>query len=373
MKGAVKILTAFNIPVFVHWSFGLILVYILYIAKAEGFNFEQTVWSLLTVLGLFVCVTLHEYGHALAARRYGVGTRDIALYPIGGVARLERLPKKPLQEFVVAIAGPLVNFAIVILLLPYLYFFPEHLDTFLNNLNESHGLATTAVAILPAMFALNLILGIFNLIPAFPMDGGRILRALLAVKLSRVKATLIAARVGQAFALLAVFFAFTSDQASPMTGLIGIFIFMMAQQEYRFVKTEAKLNESTVGDIMRRTFTRFFPQEPMYSAVNEVKKKIERNFLVFNQEDKLTGLLTEQGIIRAMKEGRRTAEVREFMTPRVVAVTPETTLQQLYEVMQDGFPICPVMQGNEVIGVADIAGMNDFLRSSRKPRAKRVI
>lgn len=369
MKGAVKILTAFNIPVFVHWSFGLILVYILYISQSEGFNLKQTGWSLLTVLGLFVCVTMHEYGHALAARRYGVGTRDIALYPIGGVARLERLPKKPLQEFVVAIAGPLVNFAIVLLLIPYVYFFPEGFDALL----EEGGLATSALTFLPAIFVLNLVLGIFNLIPAFPMDGGRILRALLAVKLSRVNATLIAARVGQGFALLALYFAFTSEQASPMTGLIGAFIFMMAQQEYRFVKTEARLTENRVADIMRTNFTRFFPQEPMYSAISEVQKKVERNFLVFNQEDKLIGLLTEESIIHAVKEKRRTADVRDYMTPRIVAVTPETTLQQLYEVMQDGFPICPVMRGEEVLGVADVAGMNEFLSGRKRRAPKKVI
>lgn len=361
MKGALKIFTAFNIPVFLHWSFGLIFVYIFYIAQSEGFTASETVWALATVLGLFVCVTLHEFGHALAARRYGVGTKDIALYPIGGVARLHRLPKKPLQEFVVAIAGPLVNFAIVLLLLPYLYFLPEATESLFNG----SGFATTVFNFLPAMFFLNLVLGIFNLIPAFPMDGGRILRALLSIKLKRVTATLIAARIGQVIAIAAVWYGIMSENAGPTTALIGVFIFMMAQQEYRFVKTESRLNENHVRDIMRTHYVRFFPEEPMYSAINEIRKNAERNFLVFNRDDRLVGILTEQAILQAAKDERRTAEVQQYMSNKVVAVSPDTTLGQLYQVMREGIPICPVMRGEEVVGVADVAGVNYFLRGGK--------
>jgi len=205
-------------------------------------------------------------------------------------------------------------------------------------------------------------LGIFNLIPAFPMDGGRILRALLSMPLDRVKATLIAARIGQAFGVLAIYLAIDGRYTGPFTALLGFFILMMAQQEYRHVKTEAKLAAHTVGEIMRTEFTRFFPQEPIYSAMNELRKDVEKNFLVFNREEKLVGILDERSILRAMKDERRTADVQEYMVTRIVAVTESMNLEKLFSVMQDGVLICPVMRGEEVIGVVDVVEMNKFLR-----------
>ncbi len=358
MKGAVKVLTAFNIPVFIHWSFGLLLVYVLFVSNDQGFSGSQTLWAIITVLGLFFCVTLHEFGHALAARRYGVGTKDIALYPIGGIARLERLPKKPLQEFVVAIAGPLVNFAIALILLPYMIFVPSSLDI----IEKGSSFAGTASDFFPAMFILNLGLGVFNLIPAFPMDGGRIFRALLSMKLDRVKATLVAARLGQIIAALAIFYGI-QGKLGVTSAFIGFFIFMMAQQEYRFVKAEGKLNSAFVKDIMRVNFTRFFPGEPMYSAINELRKDLERNFLVFDRDEKLVGTLNQKDILKAMKDERRTSEVHQYTTQKIVAVSKEMTLGQVFEVMQDGISICPVMEGDEVIGVIDVTAMNNFMKS----------
>jgi CBS domain-containing protein len=137
---------------------------------------------------------------------------------------------------------------------------------------------------------------------------------------------------------------------------------MMAQQEYRFVKTEAKLNSAFVKDIMRTEFTRFFPEEPIYSAINELRKNIERNFLVFNRDEKLVGALEQRDILKAMKDERRTSEVQVYMNKKVVAVSKETTLDQVFAVMQDGISICPVMEENEVIGVVDVTGMNEFMK-----------
>lgn len=354
MKGAVKVLTAFNIPVFIHWSFALIIGYIIYIGIDDGFQNSEIAWSVLTVLGLFFCVTLHEFGHALAARKYGIGTQDIILYPIGGVARLTSIPSKPVQELVVAIAGPLVNFAIVLLLLPYIYF-SDDIDF------PYTGLALVGTQFLPAIFIQNLILGLFNLIPAFPMDGGRIFRALLKFKLSNVKATLIAARVGQVIAIAALIYSILGG-LGPFTALICIFIFSTAQQEYRHVKTQSKLTEATVSDIMRFSFTSFFPDEPMYSAIDELEKGEERSFIVFNREEKIIGILEERNIIRAAKEKRRTAEVIEYINQNVVTVTPKTTLEQLYGVFASGISIVPVMNGEELVGIVDVSQMNNYLR-----------
>lgn len=120
MRGSFQIAKFFGIPVFVHWSFGLIFAWIFYLGYSNEWNWTSISVAVAFVLALFVCVVMHEFGHALMARRFGVKTRDIILSPIGGVARLDRLPEKPMQEFYVAIAGPLVNIGIILLLLPYL-------------------------------------------------------------------------------------------------------------------------------------------------------------------------------------------------------------------------------------------------------------
>ncbi|MDY7096144.1 MAG: site-2 protease family protein, partial [Acidobacteriota bacterium] len=184
-----------GIPIYVHLTFFLIIPYIAFVAGGAGI--APVAQALLLVLALFGCIVLHELGHALTARRYGIKTRDIILLPIGGVARLERMPRAPLQELWVAIAGPLVNVVIAILL--YLY------------LRASGGLASLdqlqpeSLSFAVQLFAANIFIVLFNLLPAFPMDGGRMLRALLATRMEYAKATRIAASIGQLMAFLFIF------------------------------------------------------------------------------------------------------------------------------------------------------------------------
>jgi Zn-dependent protease len=189
MKGSLRIAKIFNIPVEVHWSFLLLFVYVIYLAIQENWGVLGAISASLFVVVLFLCVVLHEFGHALMAKRFDVQTRDITLYPIGGVARLESLPRKPVQEFWVAIAGPLVNIAIALILLPVLLFLGTDtiLDVFYSLYNQSDSDNFFMPSNLPVyayialgLIGLNLTLALFNLIPAFPMDGGRVLRAILS-------------------------------------------------------------------------------------------------------------------------------------------------------------------------------------------------
>ena len=193
MRGALKLFTWFGIPVFLHWTFGLIFVYILWHAQSTGLSVMDTVWLTGLFMALFVCVLLHEYGHALSARRYGVQTRDIVLMPIGGVARLERMPEKPMQEFIVAIAGPMVNvgIAIILMLLIWIFADPVHLELLRTALMQKDGEEAIEEAgiQIPQLLqfavnltATNIALVLFNMIPAFPMDGGRVFRALLSMR-----------------------------------------------------------------------------------------------------------------------------------------------------------------------------------------------
>jgi Zn-dependent protease len=221
-----------GIKLFVHWTFLLLIGWVIYSDVQSGLNFESVLWSLGFVFAIFGCVTLHELGHSLTAQRYHIRTRDITLLPIGGVASLESIPKKPSEELAVALAGPAVNVLIALLLLPVIYFGSSP-DVFEGIGGISHS------NFLTSLLSVNISLVVFNMIPAFPMDGGRVLRALLGFKLNHRKATTIAARIGQ---VIAVIFVAVGFYENSFLIFIGIFIFMGAQSELRYARDEFSPN-----------------------------------------------------------------------------------------------------------------------------------
>jgi len=248
MRGSLKIAKLFGVPVFLHWSFALVPIAVFFIWQDEGTESKGLLWLSLFATCLFISILLHEYGHVLAARRFGVSTKDIILLPIGGLARLTRLPERPLHELIVAIAGPLVNVAIAILLFPFVYVFWKNLE--INALPIPEPITEDFNFFIPMLFGLNILLAVFNLIPAFPMDGGRILRALLSMKFTRLRATWVAARLGQIVAIGMVIFAIV--EARPSYTLIGAFIYFTARKEYGWVKTESVLAKYTVEEAYRK-------------------------------------------------------------------------------------------------------------------------
>ncbi|MGZ9167216.1 MAG: site-2 protease family protein, partial [Anaerolineales bacterium] len=194
MRWQWKVGTFAGIDVFVHATFLLLIGWIGYSHWLQYGTLAKVAEGILFILVLFLCVVLHEYGHALTARRYGVKTRDITLYPIGGVARLERMPDKPIEELWVALMGPAVNVVIAAVLFVYLFLS--------QGLVPMTDLTVASGSFVARVMAVNISLVLFNLIPAFPMDGGRVLRALLAMRMDYVRATQIAANVGQGLAFL---------------------------------------------------------------------------------------------------------------------------------------------------------------------------
>ncbi len=177
-----------------HWTFLILIgwIFMLYLGQGHGVGFALR--SVGFILAVFGCVVLHELGHALTAHVHGIQTRDITLLPIGGVARLQRMPREPLQELWVALAGPAVNVVIAGLLWSYLFL--------TGGLASPPGLLNGTAGFLIQLAYANIFLVGFNLLPAFPMDGGRVLRSLLATRLDYARATEIAARVGQALAIV---------------------------------------------------------------------------------------------------------------------------------------------------------------------------
>lgn len=230
----------FGIPVRIHITFPLILVLFGAEAWTEG-GPAAAVRAVLLILAVFVCVVLHEFGHSLQVRRYGIAVRDVVLLPIGGMARAERIPEQPRQEIIVAISGPLVNFALALIL----YAVMAVLDRPINPEFD----------FLASLFAINLVLGLFNLIPAYPMDGGRILRGLLATRVTYLRATRYATSVGQLIAQGFVVLGFVYHELI-MLPVIAMFIFFGAMTEESMIRVRFLLGGRTV-----REFTDPLPPE----------------------------------------------------------------------------------------------------------------
>lgn len=247
MKGSYRLGQAFGIGIFVHWSFALLLIYVLASTLVTGAGLVVAFNSVVFVLAVFACVVLHELGHSLAARRYGIGTHDITLLPIGGLARLKAIPEDPKQEMVIAVAGPAVNVVIAAVL---------GLIAFLMGPPSAGALLTLSsdVALLHALIVANIILVVFNMIPAFPMDGGRVLRALLAMKKGHLPATEIAAKLGKVFAVLMFLAAF---KLTPFLFVTAVFIYIAGQAELNAVRQRHLAAQDPMQEMMRRAMAAF--------------------------------------------------------------------------------------------------------------------
>ncbi len=364
MKGSIRIITIANIPVYLHWSFALSLLYVPYFGNSNGMDWQSTVLVGILFLALFACVLMHEFGHALVARRYGVETKDIILSPLGGIARLNRLPEKPFHEFLVAAAGPLVNLVIALVLSFYflIYDFGE-LFTNVKGLNQ---LFSSWIYLIPMLIILNVFLLIFNLLPAFPMDGGRIFRSLLAIRLGKERATRYASWLAQVMAIGFFFFAFYHNDI--ILGLVGVFVFFMASYEYRVVKMDSMLIGHQVQEVLQADFTKVFPSTAIAPLINLLKKGIEKNFLVFNAEDdRVIGVLKEENLLKAIKEKKEMTLVEDHQSVLEGNLNIEDSLQTAFRQMQEhGTPIFPVYKEEQLVGVVTMRMITHFLSIQEK-------
>ena len=335
-----------GIPVKVHWSFGFMLFFILFLGQANGLNAERMVWFSLFILVLFLCVILHEFGHALTARRYGSDTYDIIISPIGGLARLKSLPDKPIYEFYIAIAGPLVNVVIAIVIGLVLYFgFNQTPFDVQENFVRIHVFSE----FLKHVFLINVALFIFNLLPAFPMDGGRVLRSLLSIKLSRQKATLIASTIGKIMAVCFVILAVYNFHL--ILGFVGVFIFMMAHAEYKQVKIETKLKSTTLGEVMVTDY------EPVRAdtLINDINQDTGlKSHLVINADGDTIGSLPRQFIEETMLATSQQLTAGDIASSKVHYMDIDEVTYKAKQIMQsEGLSIVGVTKNGQLQGVVD--------------------
>jgi Zn-dependent protease/CBS domain-containing protein len=350
MRWSWKIGRLAGINVYMHATFLLLILFVVGVSWAQGHTLATTVMGLVFILALFGCVILHELGHALTARRYGVRTRDIILLPIGGVARLERMPEKPAEELKVALAGPAVNvviFAALFLLLVLLGIKPE-----INQIDWMHG------SFLNGLMAVNLWLAGFNLIPAFPMDGGRVLRALLATRMEYTQATQVAAHIGQGIALIFGLIGLFTD---PFLLFIALFVWMGAEGEASMVQMRTSLGGIPVQRVMLTEFRALQPDDTLAQAVDHILAGFQHDFPVVFGEHVL-GILTREDLVRTLAERGSDVHVRDAMRRDFQVVDSHDMLEHAIQVLRGcRCRSLPVVHDGHLLGMLDVENVGEFI------------
>lgn len=340
-----------GIDVYVHATFLLLLAWVAWRAWLQSHSLAGVVSGLALILLLFLCVLLHEYGHALTARRYGIGTRSITLLPIGGLALLNAIPKDPRQEIAVAFAGPAVNLALAAAL--YLVIAVS------GRPGAILALDTGAGAMLGTLLAANLMLALFNLIPAFPMDGGRVLRAALALRMDRVRATRLAARIGQG---LAVVLGLLGLMGNPFLLLIALFVWMGAGAEAGAVAADEGLGRHPAGRAMITDFRTLGPDDPLAHAVELTLSGSQKDFPVLDAQGRIAGVLTQAAILRGLRDLGTGGRVAEVMAPAETAETATPLASLLERVQGSEARLVLITRNGALAGIVDLDNISEFLR-----------
>jgi len=349
MRWSVNIGRLFGIRVELHVTF---LLFIGWIAVNQGLltgDVKRAAMAVALLLLVFCCVVLHELGHALTARLFGIATRDIVLLPIGGVARLERMPEKPGQEMLVAVAGPAVNVAIAALLV-----------LFMTLTGRSTDLAHFGDGLIESLLLVNVLMLLFNLIPAFPMDGGRVLRALLALRLPYLRATKIASAVGQGAALLlgvAGLFYFNNW----MLAFVALFVFLAAGEERALVQTRTSLTGLPVRAAMLTDFRHLDVREPLRRAVEYLMTGSQQDFPVLEGLT-LRGVLTRAGLVAALERRGLDVPVGEAMSPNPCSADADEPLEGVVSRMRGrDCSVVPVLEQGRLVGLVTLDNVGDLL------------
>ncbi|MBM3879329.1 MAG: site-2 protease family protein [Verrucomicrobia bacterium] len=361
MKWAWRIGRVAGIDVYVHATFLILLAWVAFGHYSWRRNPGDALHGLLFISTLFGIVLLHELGHCLAARRYGIRTRDIILLPIGGLARLERLPARPSQELVVALAGPAVNVVLALALWAVV--------GSAATLAEWRTVRLVGGDFLAKLVWVNVFMTVFNLVPAFPMDGGRVLRSLLALWLGNVRATRIAVDIGQALAFM--FGTIGLFKMQVLWVLIAFFVWLGAENEGAFVKAKSVLAGVPIQQVMITDFRTLLPLDPLSRAVDHVLSGFQEDFPVVDQ-GRVVGVLTRADLLSALAQRGKEAPVEQVMQRHFhVAEPPEMAEAVFARLQEGGCPTVPVVQAGRLVGILNAENIGEFLMIHAALRGER--
>jgi Zn-dependent protease/CBS domain-containing protein len=360
-SGSIRLFNIRGITLRVHFTFPLILVWAaLQFGLFAGLGTSGAIFGILVTLLLFVIVVLHELGHSIVAQHYGIAVKDIVLLPIGGVAQMKSIPEEPVQEFFIAIAGPLVNFVLAgLMVIANLAF---GLGGSLGNpLGLLYGFGAISVAsIFNYLFIANLFLGIFNLLPAFPMDGGRILRALLATRLAYVRATDIAAVIGKLMAILLG--AWGLFGGGIFLILIAFFVFIEADQEGKLVRVRHMLRGLTVSQAYSAQARTLSTESTVGEAMELALSSLQSDFPVCDG-GRVVGMLTKSKLIETLNQRGPTISVGEVMLRDLEPVTPEEELFDVQQQMAESqVSSLPVAEAGRYLGLITSRGIHELIQ-----------
>lgn len=340
-----------GIAVYMHATFLLLIAWVAISHLASGDTLRGALGGIAFILALFGCVLLHEFGHALAARRYGIKTRDITLLPIGGVARLERMPDDPRQELVVALAGPAVNVVIAAALLIWLIV--------TSTLSPFGSVGVASGPFIERLLIVNVILVLFNMIPAFPMDGGRVVRALLAMRMEYTRATQTAANLGQGLAMLFGLFGLLTGHF--MLLFIAFFVWIGAAQEASMVQMKSALGGIPVSRAMLTNFETVSPTDPLQKPVDLLLQGFQQDFPVL-WGNELIGVLTRSDLISGLSQRGPNATVQEVMRRDFQIADPHDMLETAFMRLQEcQCHTLPVVRSGEVVGLLTSDNLGEFM------------
>ncbi|MHC4749642.1 MAG: site-2 protease family protein [Planctomycetota bacterium] len=351
MKWSFKIGRFAGIDVFMHFTFLLLVGWVALLHWRQGQSIPAVVAGVAFILVVFLCVVLHEFGHALTAKRYGIKTRDIILLPIGGVARLEKLPTNPLQELWVALAGPAVNVVIAAGLFVWL----KITATF----EPMQMLTVTTGPFLERILAVNLFLVAFNMIPAFPMDGGRVLRAILATRKEYSRATQIAASIGQG---IAVFFGFIGIFYNPLLLLIAFFVWIGAAQESSMAQMQSAIGGIPVQQAMLTDFRTLNKDDGLEKAIELTLAGSQKDFPVVSNGH-IEGILTQSDLLKALSARDQYPTVTSAMQNDFVTVDSLEMLETAFAKLKDcNCHTLPVKLNDKLVGLLTMDNLGEYMR-----------
>jgi Zn-dependent protease/CBS domain-containing protein len=342
-----RLLSVAGIPIRIHFTFVLFLAWIATTSQNRGGH----AWTWL-VVAVFGCVLLHELGHALTARRFGIETKDITLYPIGGVAMLDGRPRAR-QELWITLAGPAVNVAIAAILAVVLLVTQGQIPGF--------GASMTGGSFLGALFLANVSLAIFNMVPAFPMDGGRVLRALLALRMPEAKATQIAGTIGQGLAVLLGLAGILLP--SPVLVLVAFFVFLGAAQEVSATVTRSFLSGHALHDAMQKRYRTIASGLTLEAAARMLLEGSQHDFpVVVGDEGEVIGILTRTDIARGLATEGPTGYVAAHMRREFKTANPNLPLEMAIDMFSqdDPTPIVVLDEGR-MVGMVTQENLSEFI------------
>ena len=350
MKWSTRIGTFAGIGVYVHTTFLILIAWVAFAHWQTEHSVSAAVGGVAFVLALFGCVVLHEFGHALTARRFGIRTRDITLLPIGGLARLERMPDDPKQELWVALAGPAVNVVIAVALFVVL----QVTGTFapLSTLSVTGG------SFLERLMIVNVFLVAFNMLPAFPMDGGRVLRALLAVRMDYTRATQLAANIGQGMALV---FGLIGLFINPFLIFIAFFVWIGAGQEAAMTQMKSALGGLPLERAMITDFRTLAPDDSLARAVELLLAGAQQDFPIVDA-GAVVGILTRRDLLTALARQEQRAPVAQVMRRDFLVADPSDSLDLTFQRLQGHeCHTIPVVRGGTLVGLLTMDNVGEFL------------